>query len=71
MASWFGSYPAVPAGCTGNDLLGADGCKTNGIDNFDKIAFWKTPIADCGNGKQNCVPYDKWVTAYIAIVGGK
>ncbi len=69
VASWFGSNPAVPAGCTSSDLLGADGCKTNGYDDFDKVAFWKTPIADCGNGSSDCVTYDKWVEAFTAIVG--
>jgi putative spermidine/putrescine transport system substrate-binding protein len=69
VASWFGSNPAVPAGCTASTLLGADGCKTNGYENFDKIAFWKTPIADCGNGQSTCMTYDKWVEAFTAIVG--
>jgi putative spermidine/putrescine transport system substrate-binding protein len=69
VASYFGSNPAVPAGCTASDLLGPDGCKANGYDTFDKIAFWKTPIADCGNGQSNCVTYDKWVEAFTAIVG--
>ena len=69
VASWFGSNPAVPAGCTASDLLGPTGCKANGYDNFDKIAFWKTPIADCGNGQSTCVTYDKWVEAFTAIVG--
>ncbi len=69
VASWFGSNPAVPAGCTSSDLLGPDGCKTNGYESFDKIAFWKTPIADCGNGQSNCVTYDKWVETFTAIVG--
>ncbi len=71
VAAWFGSNPAVPAGCTSSDLLGPDGCKTNGYDNFDKIFFWKTPIADCGNGQSNCVTYDKWVETFTAIVGGQ
>jgi putative spermidine/putrescine transport system substrate-binding protein len=69
VAAWFGSVPVTPDACTGNDLLGADGCKTNGSDNFAKIAFWKTPIADCGNGQKNCVAYDNWTKAYVAIVG--
>ena len=47
VAAWFGSVPAVPAACKGNALLGAEGCKTNGIDNFDKIQFWRTPEAKC------------------------
>jgi putative spermidine/putrescine transport system substrate-binding protein len=69
VASWFGSNPAVPAGCTASDLLGSDGCKANGYDNFDKISFWKTPIADCGNGQTDCVTYDKWTEAFTSIVG--
>jgi putative spermidine/putrescine transport system substrate-binding protein len=66
VAAWFGSVPAVPAACTGNASLGADGCKTNGIDNFSKIAFWKTPEANCF-GSGTCVPYDEWVKAYNGV----
>jgi putative spermidine/putrescine transport system substrate-binding protein len=71
LASWFGSLPVVPAACQGNDLLGAEGCTTNGYDYFDQIAFWKTPVADCGDGSKDCVPYDKWTNAYIAVMGSK
>ena len=69
VAAWFGAVPSVPAACEGNDLLGAEGCKTNGIDNFDKIAFWKTPIAECPQG--TCVPYARWVSDYIGVMGGR
>lgn len=71
LAAWFGSLPVVPAACQGNALLGDQGCKTNGYDYFDKIAFWKTPVADCGDGSKDCVTYDKWTSAYIAIMGSK
>jgi putative spermidine/putrescine transport system substrate-binding protein len=71
LASWFGSVPVTPDACAGNDLLGAEGCKTNGIDNFDKISFWKTPIADCGNGQSNCIPYSEWTKAYSDITSSK
>ncbi|MBC9251974.1 spermidine/putrescine ABC transporter substrate-binding protein [Pseudomonas alcaligenes] len=67
VASWFGSLPAVPAACQGNELLGAEGCKTNGFDNFAKIAFWKTPQAEGGK----YVPYSRWTQDYIAIMGGR
>ncbi len=67
VAAWFGSLPAVPAACQGNALLGAEGCKTNGFDNFDKIAFWKTPQAETGK----YVPYSRWTQDYIAIMGGR
>ena len=71
LAAWFGSVPVTPDACDGNDLLGPTGCKTNGSDNFDRISFWKTPIADCGNGQTNCVPYSEWTTAFTEIVSGK
>jgi putative spermidine/putrescine transport system substrate-binding protein len=70
LAYWFGSVPVTPDACQGNEHLGADGCKFNGIDNFDKIYFWKTPIADCGNGKSDCVPYSEWTKAFVEVSGG-
>jgi putative spermidine/putrescine transport system substrate-binding protein len=70
VASWFGSVPAVPAACKGNELLTDDGCALNGFDNFDKIAFWKTPIGKCAT-QEACVPYSRWASDYVAIVGGQ
>ena len=67
LAAWFGSVPVVPAACKGNALLTDEGCKTNGFDNFDKIAFWKTPQAQGGK----FVPYSRWTQDYIAIMGGR
>jgi len=43
VAAWFGSNPTVPKACEGNALLGAEGCKTNGFENFEKVKFWRTP----------------------------
>jgi putative spermidine/putrescine transport system substrate-binding protein len=71
LASWFGSVPVVPAACSGNALLGAQGCETNGVNNFEKIRFWRTPTADCGDGTKDCVPYFEWVTGYTAVIGGR
>jgi putative spermidine/putrescine transport system substrate-binding protein len=70
LAAWFGSVPVVPAACDGNDLLGADGCKINGMDEFDRIHFWRTPRAECPT-QGECVPYYRWVTSYIAVLGGQ
>jgi putative spermidine/putrescine transport system substrate-binding protein len=69
LASWFGSVPVVPAACKGNRLLGDKGCETNGMNEFDKIWFWRTPAVSCGSSV--CVPYYRWVTDYIAILGGR
>lgn len=70
LASWFGSVPVVPAACEGNVLLGPEGCKTNGIDNFDRVHFWRTPVSQC-KSQGTCVPYYRWVSDYIAILGGR
>jgi len=70
VAAWFGSVPVVPAACKGNALLTDEGCATNGFDNFDKIHFWKTPIGKCAT-QENCVPYSRWVSDYIAVMGGR
>lgn len=70
VAAWFGSVPSVPAACKGNELLTDEGCKTNGIDNFDKISFWRTPVAKC-TAAGGCVPYHRWVSDYMAILGGR
>ena len=70
LASWFGSVPVVPAACEGNALLGKEGCKTNGIDNFDRVHFWRTPVTQC-KSQGTCVPYYRWVSDYIAILGGR
>ncbi len=73
VAWWFGSVPAVPAACEGNELLTDEGCQINGIDNFDKTFFWKTPQEDCfdTDPTTTCVPYLEWVTQYVAVIGGR
>jgi putative spermidine/putrescine transport system substrate-binding protein len=70
LAAWFGSVPVNTAACKGNALLGEDGCNRNGLNEFDRIWFWRTPVANCGGGR-TCVPYYRWVTDYIAILGGR
>lgn len=70
LAAWFGSVPAVPVACKSSELLGAEGCAVNGYDQFDKIAFWKTPQAKCKT-QDACVPYSKWTQDFISIMGGR
>jgi putative spermidine/putrescine transport system substrate-binding protein len=70
LAAWFGSVPSVPAACKGNALLGDSGCTTNGADEFSKIHFWRTPVSKC-ESQGTCVPYYRWATDYIAILGGR
>jgi len=71
LAAWFGTVPAVLTACQGNELLTDAGCETNGLGNFDKIHFWRTPTAACPDGSRLCVPYHEWVTNFIAVIGGR
>jgi len=70
LAAWFGSVPSVLDACKGNALLGDEGCATNGLGNFEKISFWRTPVSQCET-QGTCVPYYRWVTDYIAVLGGR
>jgi len=70
LAVWFGANPSVPAACTdGRGMLDAAGCTANGMDDFDKIRFWTTPVSTCAQGE--CVPYYRWVSDYIGVIGGR
>jgi putative spermidine/putrescine transport system substrate-binding protein len=71
LAAWFGSVPVVLDACKGNKLLGDGGCERQGLGSFEKIAFWKTPTSKCASQKDQCVPYHKWVSDYIAVLGGR
>jgi putative spermidine/putrescine transport system substrate-binding protein len=71
VAAYFGSNPVVAKACEGNALLGAEGCKNNGIENFEKLKFWRTPESKCASHTEGCVPYNRWVTDYVAVMGGK
>jgi putative spermidine/putrescine transport system substrate-binding protein len=71
LSAWFGSVPSVPAACKGNALLKDDGCVRQGFNAFDKIHFWRTPVSQCKSQSAGCVPYHRWVTDYIAVLGGR
>jgi len=72
LAVWFGANPSVPAACTdGRGMLTAEICTANGMDDFEKIRFWTTPTAKCAQGEGVCVPYYRWVSDYIAVIGGR
>jgi putative spermidine/putrescine transport system substrate-binding protein len=70
LSSWFGSNPVVTAACSdGSGLQTAEGCTANGMDDFDRIRFWTTPVSACAQGE--CVPYYRWVSDYIGVIGGR
>jgi putative spermidine/putrescine transport system substrate-binding protein len=36
---------------------------------FNSIHFWKTPVAACGNGKNDCMDYTQWQQAWTQMKG--
>ena len=72
LSVWFGAVPSVPAACTdGRGMQTQEGCDTNGLKDFDKIRFWTTPVSNCSQGDGACVPYYRWVSDYIGVIGGR
>ena len=71
LAAWFGSVPAVPAACKGNALLTDEGCETNGFDEFRQDQVLEDAGRQMRDSAEACVPYYRWVTDYIAMIGGR
>ena len=71
LSVWFGAVPPVISACTdGRGMQTAEGCATNGLGDFDKIKFWTTPVSRCAS-QEECVPYYRWVSDYIGVIGGR
>ncbi|MGH1356672.1 MAG: ABC transporter substrate-binding protein [Thalassovita sp.] len=71
LSVWFGANPAVPAACSdGRGMQNAEGCTKNGMDEFERIKFWQTPVSKC-ESQGTCVPYYRWVSDYIGVIGGR
>jgi len=72
-ADYFGETPANKLACPIMDKIQKGSCTAyhaNAPESYFKtIKFWKTPLAQCGNGKSDCVPFQQWVTAWTQIVG--
>jgi putative spermidine/putrescine transport system substrate-binding protein len=72
-AIYFGETPANTKACPLMDQMSPGSCKQYHADApasyFDSIKFWKTPLADCGNGKKDCIDYNQWQKAWTEITG--
>ena len=55
----------------GRGMLTKDLQNTNGFDNFEKVHFWTTPTTKCASQNDQCVPYYRWVSDYIGVIGGR
>ena len=73
VAEYYGATPSNAKSCDQlrKDLGDvADSVYHCGDDAFLKnIALWKTPLAACGNGKDDCMDYSVWTTKWTEIRG--
>jgi putative spermidine/putrescine transport system substrate-binding protein len=64
----WGETPVNKAACVHMNKLAKGSCASYHANApeayYASIKFWKTPLADCGNGKKDCVDYTKWVSAW-------
>jgi putative spermidine/putrescine transport system substrate-binding protein len=64
----YGETPDNAKACAIMDKLQAGSCAEYHADApasyIAKLALWKTPLATCDNGQNDCVPYAGWVTAW-------
>jgi putative spermidine/putrescine transport system substrate-binding protein len=72
-AIYFGETPANKLACTQMDDQSKGSCAAYHANApeayYNTIKFWKTPLAQCGNGKNDCVPYQQWESAWTQITG--
>ncbi len=70
-ADYFGETPANTLACGYMNKIAKGSCEAYHANApaayFNTIKFWKTPLAQCGNGKSDCVPFQDWVTAWTQI----
>lgn len=70
VAEWFGEAPAQSLAC--DETENPDFCTDYHADNpafWKRVYYWKTPLAECGDGSEDCKDYNEWVKAWTAIKG--
>jgi putative spermidine/putrescine transport system substrate-binding protein len=69
----FGETPVNPKACSYMDKIQSGSCAKYHLNEpltyYNTIKFWKTPEADCGNGKKSCMDYNAWQRAWTQITG--
>jgi putative spermidine/putrescine transport system substrate-binding protein len=69
----FGETPANTRACAYMDQLERGSCARYHADApasyFNSIRFWRTPISDCGNGRNDCMDYSAWQQAWTEVRG--
>ena len=67
----YGETPVSSKACSYMNALSKGSCKiyhaNEPLPYYRSLYFWKTPVAACGNGKNNCMDYSKWLQAWTSI----
>ena len=70
VAEYFGEAPAQSLAC--DETANKNFCTEYHADNpafWKRVYYWETPLADCGNGEENCMDYNDWLKAWTSIKG--
>jgi putative spermidine/putrescine transport system substrate-binding protein len=70
VAEFFGEAPAQSLACEHTAEKGF--CAKYHAENpafWKRVYYWETPLADCGNGEEDCKDYNEWVQAWTSIKG--
>jgi putative spermidine/putrescine transport system substrate-binding protein len=70
VSEYFGEAPAQELAC--KETKNPDFCEEYHAENpgfWKRVYYWKTPLADCGDGSSDCKDYNDWVQAWTSIKG--
>ena len=70
VAEFFGEAPAQSLAC--DQTADKEFCTKYHADNpafWKRVYYWETPVAECGNGENNCMDYNDWVRAWTEVKG--
>jgi len=67
----FGETPANTKACPFMEQIKKGSCAKYHANApsayFESIKFWKTPVAQCGNGKNDCMDFSVWQRKWTEI----
>ena len=70
VAQWFGEAPANPKACQYTAKGFCAEFHVGDLGFYRRLAFWKTPVADCGDSRGAvCVDYSRWTELWSQIKG--
>ncbi len=69
----YGETPANTKACAYMEQISKGSCVVYHANApsayFNSIKFWKTPVAECGNGQSDCMDYSAWQQKWTEVTG--